>query len=86
MYKYIDFKPIKSFGLSEEVKKVIEEAAEVRAAYQYDSCAKIIEETFDTMQVCANILEILMPENADWNYAYKNLVVKKNIERGYYDD
>lgn len=83
---YIDFKPIENFKLSEECKKVIEEAAEVRAAYQYDTCEKIIEETLDVMQVCANILNILIPPETRWNAMYYGVTVKKNAGRGYYDD
>lgn len=83
---YIGFMPIENFKLSEECKKVIEEAAEVRAAYQYDTCEKIIEETLDVMQVCANILNILIPSNESWNTAYHAITIKKNVERGYYHD
>lgn len=83
---YIGFMPIENFKLSDECKKVIEEAAEVRAAYQYDTCEKIIEETLDVMQVCANILNILIPSDKSWNAAYNAITLKKNVERGYYND
>lgn len=86
MDKNINFKPIDNFRLSEECRKVIEEAAEVRAAYQYDTCEKIIEEVLDVMQVCANILNILIPPETKWNAIYYNVTVAKNIDRGYYND
>lgn len=94
--------PIKTFTIEDtekdQARKVLEEAAELFcAATGYEKFKRLgsdvkdgflndtISEALDTIQVVCNMLEMLGVSNDDIVKAYE-LVVKKNQERGRYDD
>ena len=91
----VTFKPFQLEGwtLDEKAKKVLEEAAEIRGELQHeDLCndemphGNAIEEAFDTMQTAVNFIASALPDDdVSWQDLYDK-IVKKNMERGYYDE
>lgn len=91
----VTFKPfhLENWTLDEKAKKVLEEAAEIRGELQYEdlrndqmSHGNAIQEAFDTMQAAANFIAGALPDNdVSWQDLYDK-IVRKNMERGYYDE
>jgi hypothetical protein len=91
----VTFKPfqLENWTLDEKAKKVLEEAAEIRGELQYENLrndqmphGNAIQEAFDTMQAAANFIASALPDNnVSWQDLYDK-IVKKNMERGYYDE
>lgn len=90
----VTFKPFQLEGwtLDEKAKKVLEEAAEIRSELQYEDLrndqmphGNAIQEAFDTMQAAANFIADALPSDVSWQDLYDK-IVKKNMERGYYDE
>lgn len=91
----VTFKPfqLENWTLDEKAKKVLEEAAEIRGELQYENLrndqmphGNAIQEAFDTMQAAANFIASALPDNnVSWQDLYDK-IVKKNMERGYYNE